>query len=168
MSRDQETNEVLDDVARVMRANIGQGKPLGMIEVGEAMGVVGRTVDNHAKGRTTGSMELASFVRFLVAYRDRFPQMTDPAIDAVCRAAGGRFVRDEGDPVSLDANGNGRPDPEDERIRSAQATGLLAENLSQPAADGEERVGRYEQARRLITAAERVNRITNRRGTVRN
>lgn len=161
MTTDPEILQMLNDVARVLHDHIGQGKALGMIEVGETVDHSERTVDNYSKGKTTGSMDLEAIAKFAKAYRDRFPGMTDPLIGAICRMFNGEFVRKAGTEAFDDANGNGKPDCGDVGIHSGKAIEAIAENIGEtaPAVTAEEvsqRLTRLDKATRHAQAARRI------------
>jgi hypothetical protein len=86
------------------------------------MRVDDRTVRNYSGGLTTGSMPIESFARFGAEFRGELPDLTDRAIDLLCKVFGGHFQRDGvEDKTFLDANGDGRTDHRDIPGHAAEA-----------------------------------------------
>jgi hypothetical protein len=96
MSREKEITDFITDLASHLKAKVGH-KPdsvVGVPDVSETMHVDDRTVRNYAGGLTTGSMTIESFARFGAEFRGELPDLTDRAIDLLCKVFGGHFQRD--------------------------------------------------------------------------
>jgi hypothetical protein len=128
MSREKEITDFITDLASHLKAKVGH-KPdsvVGVPDVSETMHVDDRTVRNYAGGLTTGSMTIESFARFGAEFRGELPDLTDRAIDLLCKVFGGHFQRDGvEDKTFLDANGDGRTDHRDIPGHAAEAAKVM-------------------------------------------
>jgi hypothetical protein len=161
MLNDPEITECLDGVARPLHDNVGQGKPLGVVEVAEIFRVSDRTVYGRINGTTTGDMRLDELLQFAKRYRKAFPAMTDAMIDAVCRGFGGHFVRDLNDDVAfLDSNGDGHADHRDIPAHAAEAAKVMVSETLE--GDGTPTAARRETNRRRCLEVRRRARAMER------
>jgi hypothetical protein len=164
MSREKEITDFVTDLASHLKAKVGHrpDNVVGVPDVSETMRVDDRTVRNYAGGLTTGSMTIESFARFGAEFRGELPDLTDRAVDLLCKVFGGHFVRDGAEDASfLDANGDGRTDHRDIPGHAGAAIKTLADEAVE--GDGTPCATRRESARerchrvrRHICAVERL------------